>query len=112
MYVAAWLEVSVNRRWITVALLMASCVTANDMWMPTDSRMRASKPSESVVLLENEPTERPFEVIGVITPPMTEYDSLAQAVNAARRIAASKGADAVFLDKSAKGVVLKAIAWK
>jgi len=95
-----------------VALLLASCITANDMWMPTDSRVRGGKPTENVVLLEREPTDRPFEVIGVITPPMTEYDSLAQAVNAARRIAAGKGADAVFLDKSAKGVVLKAIVWK
>lgn len=78
-------------------MLLSACVTANQMFVPTDSVVRAPKAASHVVLLESAP-DREYTTIGIITPPPDEYDSVAEALNAARRVAAQKGADAILIE--------------
>lgn len=121
------------RQLATVFLLLtAACVTTGQMFVPMDSTVRAPKQLASVVLLDKEP-DRAYTTIGIISPPPDEYDSVAEALNAARRIAAKKGADAIIVEsmdqssqtgfdvgflgaKSTTGVLvnvrIKAIVWK
>lgn len=42
--------------------------------------------------------DKPYEVIGIITPPDDEYETEAEAVHAMRMEAAKHGADAVFIE--------------
>jgi hypothetical protein len=82
---------------LLAAVLLSGCVTANQMFVPMDSRVYPPKAVQHVVLLDKEPTDRPFKVIGLIAPPEDEYDSVAEMINAVRKVAALKGADAVFI---------------
>lgn len=44
-----------SRLALTALLLMAACVTAEQMFVPMDTEVRPAKPVASVVLLEGEP---------------------------------------------------------
>jgi hypothetical protein len=52
---------------------------------------------EHVAYLEEMPA-KPYTVVGIITPPLGEYDTEAEAVKAMRREAAKHGADAIFIE--------------
>ncbi|HEV2728418.1 MAG TPA: hypothetical protein VGV15_00170 [Terriglobales bacterium] len=67
------------------------------MWIPIQTTPRQSVPLEHVAYLEELPN-KPYEVIGIITPPAGEYETEAQAVKAMRREAARHGADAIFVE--------------
>lgn len=89
-----------RRAWLLVALLVfGGCVTADQMYVPTDSVQRAAKTADTVVMLEKEP-DREYVTIGLISPPPDEYESIAEALNAARRVAAQKGADAIIVESA------------
>ena len=84
---------------LTAALTTSACVTDREMYVPVDSALRGPKDVRSVVLLDKEP-DWPYTVIGIITPPPAEYDSMAEALNAARRTAARHGADAILVQSA------------
>jgi hypothetical protein len=80
---------------IVSLLLLAGCST--NMWIPVQTSPRASVPASHVQFLEA-PPDRPFEVIGIITPPVDEYETEAEAVRAILKEAARHGADAIFIE--------------
>src|SRR6266487_1337832 len=81
---------------LTVApVLFVSC-GGPEIWIPQASS-RAAVTREHVQYLEQPPT-RPYAVIGIITPPSGEYETLAEAVKAMRKEAAKHGADAVYIE--------------
>lgn len=82
--------------YLPLALLASAC--AVKMWVPVgDLSPRPPRSAASVVLLDGEPTDRPFVVIGLIVPPPDEYDSYAEIIAAARAEAGRRGADAMFI---------------
>lgn len=72
------------------------------MWIPIQAAPRAPVNFDHVAYLEEPPT-RPYEVIGIITPPSDEYDTEAQAVKAVKKEAAKHGADAIFIESRSEG---------
>lgn len=99
---------------VATLVVLLSCVTADQMYVPMDTITRAPKQAQFVVLLDGAPDDRPFRVIGVISPPVGEYESYAEIVNAARKVAAKNGADAIYLEHTTgiTGFRAKAIVWK
>jgi hypothetical protein len=77
------------------AILLFSC--SADMWIPIQAAPRTPVSFEHVVYLDEMPT-KPYDVIGIITPPAGEYETEAEAVKAMRREAAKHGADAIFIE--------------
>ena len=71
------------------------------MWIPQGNSRRAVT-REHVEFLDS-PPQRPYTVIGIITPPSREYETLAEAVKAMRKEAAKHGADAVFIESQTSG---------
>ena len=49
------------------------------------------------------PPQRPYTVIGIITPPSGKYETVAEAVNAMRKVAAKHGADAIYIESQTAG---------
>ena len=68
------------------------------MWIPQASS-RAAVTREHVQYLE-QPPHRPYVVIGIITPPSGEYETLAEAVKGMRKEAAKHGADAIYIESA------------
>jgi hypothetical protein len=64
-----------------------------EVWIP-QGNSRPAVTREHVQYLDS-PPQRPYRVIGIITPPSREYETLAEAVKAIRKEAAKHGADAV-----------------
>lgn len=89
------------RATVLLFLAIAACSSAPPdpakFYVVLDNTPRAPKARDAVEFLEREPTDRPFKVIGLIAPPEGDYESFAQVLNAVRGIAASRGADAVFI---------------
>lgn len=77
-------------------LLLCGCTTVN-MWIPVQSVTRSPVSVAHVQYLEA-PPDRPYDVIGIITPPMDDFETEAQAVSAIRKEAARHGADAIFIE--------------
>jgi hypothetical protein len=75
--------------------LIVSC-GGPEMWIP-QSASRPAVSREQVQFLDS-PPQRPYRVVGIITPPTGEYETLAEAVKAMRKEAAKHGADAVFIE--------------
>jgi hypothetical protein len=86
---------------LTVALVLFVSCGGPEVWIPQASS-RAAVTREHVQYLEQPPT-RPYAVIGIITPPSGEYETLAEAVKAMRKEAAKHGADAVFIESQTSG---------
>jgi hypothetical protein len=80
---------------LMAAILLTGCPA--EMWIPIQTTPRQAVPLEHVAYLEVLP-DKPYDVIGIITPPAGEYDTEAQAVKAMRREAAKHGADAIFVE--------------
>src|SRR4029450_12188741 len=79
---------------ITLAFL-TSC-GGPEVWIP-QGNSRPAVTREHVQYLDS-PPQRPYRVIGIITPPSREYETLAEAVKAMRKEAAKHGADAVYVE--------------
>jgi hypothetical protein len=67
------------------------------MWIPVDTTSRALVNPRGVEYLEA-PPEKPYTVIGFITPPSDEYETEAEAIKAMREEAAKHGANAFFIE--------------
>lgn len=79
-----------------VLLVFVTSYGGPEVWIPQGSS-RPAVTREHVQFLE-QPPSRPYAVVGIITPPSGEYDTLAEAVKAMRKEAAKHGADAVFIE--------------
>jgi hypothetical protein len=67
------------------------------MWIPLESTARAPVGYQHVQYLQA-PPDRPYEELGIITPPADEYETEAEAIMAIRKEAAKHGADAIFIE--------------
>ena len=72
----------------------------SETWIPISSDRAAVYPS-GVQFLDGPPS-RPYEVVGIITPPAGEYDTEAEAVKAMRKQAAKHGADAIYIESQSE----------
>jgi len=81
---------------ITLTLAFFTSCGGPEVWIPQGSS-RPAVTREHVQYLDSLP-QRPYRVIGIITPPSREYKTLAEAVKAMRKEAAKHGADAVYID--------------
>jgi hypothetical protein len=81
---------------LTVALVAFVSCAGPEMWIPQGNSRRAVT-REHVQFLDS-PPQRPYTVIGIITPPSREYETVAEAVNAMRKVAAKHGADAIYIE--------------
>lgn len=81
---------------ILAFVLFTSC-RGPEMWIPQQAEVRPAVKVERVQFLEA-PPRRPYTVLGIITPPSEDYITFAAAVNAMRKEAAKRGADAVFIE--------------
>jgi hypothetical protein len=86
---------------LLVFSLFALTGCPSDMWIAVNGIHRPAVAKGHVVYLEA-PPQRPFEVIGIITPPADEYDTEAEAVKDMLGIAAKKGADAIFIESQSQ----------
>jgi hypothetical protein len=74
--------------------LLTACPSETWIQMSND---RPAIYSGAVQFLDGPPT-RPYEVVGIITPPAGEYETEAEAVKAMRKQAAKHGANAVYIE--------------
>jgi hypothetical protein len=79
--------------------LFISC-RGPETWIP-QGNSRAAVTREHVQFLDS-PPQRPYVVVGIITPPTGEYETEAEAVKAMRKEAAKHGADAVYIESQTK----------
>jgi hypothetical protein len=63
---------------------------------------RPAVPFDSVVFLDQFPTNRHYEVIGYILPPPRDFDSMARMLNATRAAASLYGANAIIVSAGDK----------
>jgi hypothetical protein len=91
-------------------LILSACAT--EMWIPLETSPRQPVMLEQVAFLQ-EPPDKPYTVVGIITPPPGEYDTEAEAVKAIRRVAALHGASAVYIESqtTAEGWKFSASPW-
>jgi len=85
---------------LVLALAFLTSCGGPEMWIP-QAASRPGVPREHVQFLES-PPQKPYRVIGIITPPSEEYDTFAEAVKAMRKEAAKHGADAIFVESYAE----------
>src|SRR5260370_41094364 len=86
-----------NALLIAALLLFASC-GGPELWIPQASS-RPAVTREHVQYLEY-PPQRPYVVVGIITPPSEKYETFAEAVKAMRKEAAKHGADAIYIESA------------
>ena len=86
---------------LAVTLAFLTSCGGPEVWIP-QGNSRPAVTREHVQFLDS-PPQRPYTVIGFITPPSREYETLAEAVKAMRKEAAKHGADAVFIESQASG---------
>jgi hypothetical protein len=72
-----------------------------EMWIPIEATPRVRVTPRQVQYLEAVP-DRPFIVLGIITPPEDEYETEAEAVKAIREVAAKHGADAILIESQSE----------
>jgi hypothetical protein len=80
---------------ISALLLLTGCPA--EMWIPIETVPRQAVAWERVQYLEA-PPDRPYTVVGIITPEAGAYDTEAQAVRAMKKEAAKHGANAIFIE--------------
>jgi hypothetical protein len=83
-----------NETWEQIKTAYAAGVNLREIArkMNIPSASRPAVPREQVQFLDS-PPQRPYRVVGIITPPTGEYETLAEAVKAMRKEAAKHGAD-------------------
>jgi hypothetical protein len=84
---------------VVAIMLLAGCPA--EMWIPIETVPRAAVSFEHVQFIDSAP-DRPYTVVGIITPPPGEYETEAQAVKAIRKEAAKHGADAIFIESKSE----------
>lgn len=84
---------------LLLPLFFVGC-PSND-WISVAGIHRPAVAKGSVVYLDA-PPKRPFELIGIITPPTGEYETEAEAVRAMLPLAAKHGADAIFIESQSE----------
>jgi hypothetical protein len=96
---------------ITLTLAFFTSCGSPDMWIP-QGNSRPAVAREHVQYLDS-PPQRPYSVIGIITPPSGKFETVAEAVHAMRKEAAKHGADAIYIEGSFRTVSFraKAIVW-
>jgi hypothetical protein len=82
-----------------LVIFLSSC-RGPEIWIPQGSP-RAAVTMAHVQYLES-PPQRAHIVIGIITPKIGEYETLAEAVKVIRKEAAKRGADAVYIETQTK----------
>lgn len=82
-------------RLFPIAILLISCGDT-DIWIQQASSRPAVRPGK-VAYLETIP-RRDHVVVGIITPPTGEYETLAEAVKEMKKVAAKHGADAIYIE--------------
>jgi hypothetical protein len=83
-----------------LALLIVGSCRGPEIWIQQGAA-RTAVPIGHVEYLDSPPV-RAHIVIGIITPPTGEYETLAEAVKAMRKEAAKRGADAVYIESQTK----------
>jgi hypothetical protein len=78
------------------ALVVFVSCRGPEMWIPQGNSRPAVR-RQHVEFLDS-PPQRAYTVIGIITPPSREYETVAEAVNAMRKEAAKHGADAIYIE--------------
>jgi hypothetical protein len=81
---------------LVVTLAFLTSCGGPEVWIP-QGNSRPAVTREHVQYLDS-PPQRPYRVIGIITPPSREYETPAEAVKAMRKEAAKHGADAVYIE--------------
>ena len=94
---------------LVVTLAFLTSCGGPEVWIP-QGNSRPAVTREHVQYLDS-PPQRPYRVIGIITPPSREYETLAEAVKAIRKEAAKHGADAVYVESQVT-FRAKAIVWE
>ena len=84
-------------RALVVLLLLTLSGCGDDYWIPVAGIHRPAATRGHAIFLEG-PPKRPYDVIGIITPPQGEYDTEAEAVREMLSQAAKHGADAIFIE--------------
>ncbi len=98
---------------LVVTLAFLTSCGGPEVWIP-QGNSRPAVTREHVQYLDS-PPQRPYRVIGIITPPNREYETLAEAVKAMRKEAAKHGADGVYIESQTGREVTfraKAIVWE
>jgi hypothetical protein len=92
-------------------VILWGCATKASEWIPMDTATRATLYWQNVEYLEAPPgPERPYTVVGIITPIAT-FATEAEAIDYLRRMAAEHGADAIFLESRTTSSDLSADWW-
>jgi len=84
---------------IVILAFVTSC-GGPEVWIP-QGPSRPAVAREQVQFLDS-PPQRPYRVVGIITPPAGEYETEAEAVKAMRKEAAKRGADAIYIESATK----------
>lgn len=105
-----WIERTeyLMKRILSVVILVVACATADSQWewfIPVGDTIvtQQKNPTKRVAFLDEEPQDRPFEVIGIIAPPEGSFESYTEGVEKIRAVAAMYGADAVFVTSDREG---------
>ena len=81
-----------------IALALFTSCGGPEVWIPQGSA-HAAVTREHVQFWDS-PPQRPYLVIGIITPETGEYETEAEAVKAMRKEAAKYGADAIYIESA------------
>jgi hypothetical protein len=79
--------------------LLTGC--PSDMWIAVNGIERPAVARGHVIYLES-PPQRPYVVIGIMTPETGEYSTEAEAVKNMLELAAKKGGDAIFIESQSE----------
>jgi hypothetical protein len=93
-------QMKLSRALLAVVLFMLSGCPS-DMWIAVNGIQRPAVAKGHVIYLES-PPQRPYEVIGIITPPAGEYETEAEAVKDMLAQAGKHGADAIFIESQSE----------
>lgn len=77
-------------------VFLASCAT--ETWIPVNGYVGRAAVAKGHVVFLASPPQRPYTVIGIITPEAGEYETEAEAVDGMRKEAAKYGVDAIFVE--------------
>jgi hypothetical protein len=81
-------------------VIITACNTSSDLrrwYVQTDSARRAATIPEQVQVLEADPSNSSYKVIGLFSPPNNAFASYGEALKGAQRAAALYGADAIIV---------------
>ncbi len=89
-----------NRTLLVFASLFLLTACPSETWIQVSQDRAATFPRQ-VQFVEGPPS-RPYQVVGIITPPAGEYETEAEAVKEMQKQAAKHGADAVYIESQSE----------